>query len=204
VAGKSAPSIAAKHREKRLTDDAVRRHAEKHLPAHLARAAESKTAAGATETLEQLDRCLERINLLFDACDRWLRDPHDPSRYEIGPRAEDLWVTYEIPVEEGPAVRKKRRLSELLAEVAGVAPEVRLVETKHADPRQLVLQTAKRLEGAVELLARIRGEIKDTTVLNLTMTAEWVEIRTVILQALEPHPAARLAVAGALESYAGG
>jgi hypothetical protein len=161
-------------------------------------AAAGRATVTATGTLEQLDRCLERVNLLFDACDRWLRDPEDPSRYDLGPRAEDVRVTYEEPGEGGKGVRKKAPLSELLARLAGIAPDVRLVETKHADPRQLVLQASKRLEAQSELLARIRGELKDATVLNLTVTAEWVEIRGVILHALETHPAARLAVAAAL------
>ena len=107
-------------------------------------------------------------------------------------------MTYLGAGEDGERVRRKARLSELLARVDGIAPAVAFQETKHADPRTLMLQTSKRMEGAIELLARIQGELKDPSVLNLTVTAEWVEIRGVILHALETHPAARLAVAAAL------
>ena len=44
--------------------------------------------------MAELRRCFERVNLLFDACDRWLRDADDPSRYDIGPRAAEVLVTY--------------------------------------------------------------------------------------------------------------
>jgi hypothetical protein len=201
VEGNSAPQIAAHYRG--ISDDAVRRHAAGHLPATLAAAATQKSLASSADTLRQLERCLERVNLLFDACDRWLRDPEDSTRYEIGPRAEDIRVTYEERGDNGKATRRKARLSELLKRVAGEAPDVQLVETKHADPRELILHTAKRLEGLSELLARIVGQLKDPTVLNITVTAEWIAIRGVILQALDPYPAARVAVAAALESHAG-
>jgi hypothetical protein len=198
VEGISAPKVAARYR--RLSDDAIRRHAAAHVPAALAAAAADGYGQRAGETLAQLNRCLERVNLLFDACDRWLRDPDDPTRYDIGPRAEDLHVTYVEPDGDGKPVRKKAKLSELLARLDGIAPEIRMVETKHADPRELVLHTAKRLEAQTELLARIIGQLKDPAVLNLTVHVEWIQLRAVILRALDPHPEARLAVAQALEA----
>jgi hypothetical protein len=154
--------------------------------------------ASASQTLSQIDRCLERVNLLFDACDRWLRDPDDPTRYEIGPRAENLKVTYVIRGEDGKVLRKKAPLSELLARVAGVAPEVRLAETKHSDPRELVLHASKRLEGLSELLARVRGELPEPT-FAILLSPAWLELRAKILQALAPYPDARQAVAAAVD-----
>ncbi len=202
VAGESAPRIAANYRE--ISDDAIRRHAEKHLPALLLKAAEAKEAMSADRAIDQLERCLERVNLLFDACDRWLRDPDDSSRYEIGPRAEDVKVTYVEQKGDEKPVRRKRRLSELLEKVAGVAPDVRLVETRHADPRELVLAAAKRLDGHSELLARLLGQLKDSPSLNVNviLSPQWVGLRTVLLHALDPYPVARLAVARAIEEYA--
>jgi hypothetical protein len=153
--------------------------------------------ASASQTLEQIDRCLERVNLLFDACDRWLRDPEDPSRYDIGPRAENVKVTYLERGENNTVTRKKATIAELLERLAGVAPEVRLVETKHSDPRELVLHASKRLEGLSELLARIRGELPEPTTAVLVSPA-WLELRQRILTALDPYPKARQAVAAAV------
>jgi hypothetical protein len=202
VEGESAPKIAAKYR--RLSDDTVRRHAENHLPARLVLAADAKDSADAGRVIAQLERCLERVNLLFDACDRWLRDPDDPTRYDVGPRAEDVRVTYVEQKGEHQPVRLKARLSELLQKVAKVAPDIRLVETKHADPRELVLAAAKRLDGHTELLARLVGQLKDSPGLNVNviLSPQWITLRTVLLGALEPYPDARLAVAQAIEAYA--
>ena len=202
IQGESPPRIAAKYR--RLSDDAVRRHATSHLPAQLAKAAEAAKSAGAERLIGQLERCLELVNLLLDACDRWLRDPDDPTRYEIGPRAEDVMVTYLVPSGK-KQVRKKARLSQLLAKVEEVAPGVEFYETKHADPRHLILSATKRLDGHTELLARLLGELKDSPgiTVNVVESPQWVALRTVLLQALQPYPAARLAVTEALGQYAG-
>jgi hypothetical protein len=151
----------------------------------------------ASLTLEQLDRCLRRTNLLFDACDRWLRDAEDPSRYDIGPRAENVKVTYVERGDDNKVTRKKATIAELLDRAAGVAPEVRLVETRHADPRELVLFAVKRLGSLVELVARIRGELPEPAVTVLVSPA-WLELRGRILRALEPFPEARQAVAAAV------
>lgn len=195
VDGETAPRVAAIYRG--LSDDAVRRHAAAHLPAHVAQAADVRTLASASETLAQIDRCRDRVNLLLDACDRWLRDPEDPSRYDIGPRAENVKVTYVERGEDGKMIRKKATIAELLERLAGEAPEIRLVETKHSDPRELVLHASKRLEGMAELLARIRGELPEPTI-EVLVSPAWLELRGRILRALEPYPEARQAVAAAV------
>lgn len=147
-----------------------------------------------------------RVNLLFDACDRWLRDPDDLTRYEIGPRSEDISVVYSFQ-EKGPkgglvTIRKKAKLSILLKQINdhhGNDLDFEMVETKHADPRDLVLKAAERLQGQIELLARLMGELKEQPIVNVLLTTpEWIKTRTVLLRALEPYPDARLAVAAAL------
>jgi hypothetical protein len=202
VEGASPAKIAARYRK--FSDDTIRRHADGHLPARLAQAAEVRETTDASETLQLLHRCLERVNLLFDACDRWLRDPDDPSRYDIGPRASDVRVTYEAKGDDGKPVRKKASLSELLERLEGIAPEVRMVETKHADPRELLLQTARRLEGHADLMGRLLGELKEAPTVNIILSPEWSALRRVILAALEPYPEARQAVALAVGAHAGG
>ncbi len=184
-----------------MSDDAIRRHAESHLPARLVKAAEGKESVAAARIMEQLEQCVSRVTLLQDACDRWLRDPEDPTRYEIGPRVEDVMVTYVERVGNKP-VRRKARLSDLLVKAAGVAPDIRLVETRHADPRKLVLAASHRLSGHLELLARLMGELKDSPTFNVIVSPQWVIIRSLIVKALDPYPAAKDAVATAIAVHA--
>jgi hypothetical protein len=51
----------------------------------------------------------------------------------------------------------------------------------------------------LELIAEIAKELDRTPTINLALNPEWLEIRGVIIAALEPHPAARDTVLRALE-----
>jgi hypothetical protein len=67
----------------------------------------------------------------------------------------------------------------------------------------LALAGVRELRGLVELLAKITGELDDrpqVQVLNVQTSPEWVDLRSLILQALGPYPEAALAVARALDS----
>jgi hypothetical protein len=190
----------------------LQRHRKDHLPALLAKAYEAEQSADAMRLKVELDRCFERVNLLFDACDRWLRDPTDPSRYDIGPRAEEMMVTYtEVPAnEESKPRQRKASLAELLQRIDQAPVEekpgrtVTTVETKHADPRELVLKTAARLQPQIELLAKLIGELDERPQVNILVSPEWIAVRAVVLEPLAPYPEARAVVARRLRQLDGG
>ncbi|MDP9359694.1 MAG: hypothetical protein M3R02_31305 [Chloroflexota bacterium] len=195
VAGEPYRAIA---RRFAASPDAVLRHKTAHLPADLVRAREAEEETRALDTMAELRRCLERSNLLFDACDRWLRDADDPSRYDLGPRADDLLVTYAEPGRDGRSIRRKAPLSELVAQVEQVGRRVVLIETRRADPRELVLKTAGRLQGQLELMAKLLGDLDERSPVAILLAPEWLEIRSALLEALTPFPEARAAVADRL------
>ena len=140
-----------------VSKDAAVRHHDEHLPAALAEARRAADVAAAIDVMAEARRCFERVNLLFAACDRWLRNADDPSRYDIGPRAAELLVTYEqADPDTGRTKARKEPLSRLLARVeGGLSVGVVLVETKHADPRDLVLKAVDRLHAHSELFVKI-------------------------------------------------
>jgi hypothetical protein len=72
------------------------------------------------------------------------------------------------------------------------------VESKHADPRELILKTAAQLQNQTELLAKLLGELNDAPQVNVTISPEWQTVRAVLLAALAPYPDARTAVAARL------
>ncbi len=182
----------------RIGKDAVHRHKADHLPAAMVKGREAREEAAAVDLMTELNRCFHRINLLFDACDRWLRDADDPSRYDIGPRAEEVQVTYTEPGPDGRRVQRKRPLSDLLEQVEGRGRTIGFAETKHADPRELVLKTAARLDSQLQLLGKLLGELKEGATVNVLIAPEWLQLRATLLVALAPHPEARQAVAAAL------
>ncbi len=212
VANEPIPRISAVYR---VSEDALTRHKRAHIPALLARAQAAETAHGAAlaeqvadqeaaadaaavDVMAELHRCLVRVNLLFDACDRWLRDPDNPEQYDVGPRAEDVTVTYWAPGPTGRPIRKKAKLSRLLARLEDAGTDVDHGETRHADPRDLLLKTADRLQASLELLARLTKQLDERPTVNILLAPEWVSVRTVLLQSLQPFPDARAAVAASL------
>jgi hypothetical protein len=66
------------------------------------------------------------------------------------------------------------------------------------DPK-IVLAAVGKLQGLLELLAKIDGKLQDGVTINLSSSPEWSRTREIILQALAPFPDARIAVASALQ-----
>jgi len=50
----------------------------------------------------------------------------------------------------------------------------------------------------IELLAKLLGELDERPQVNLLIAPEWLTVRTVLLEVLQPYPAARVAVADGL------
>jgi hypothetical protein len=65
------------------------------------------------------------------------------------------------------------------------------------------LSAIREARGNLELLAKLLGELDERPVLNLNISPEWLELRAVIVGALEPHPEALSAVVDALEGAEG-
>jgi len=198
VGGTACREVAALYR---VSPDAVERHKAAHLPKMLTETRQAREEAHALDVMEELTRCFQRVNMLFDACDRWLRDADDPARYDIGPRDGDILVTY---MEQGAGdangrpLRKKASLAHLLALAEGSGAMVERWDTKYADPRELVLKTAQQLTGQTQLLAKLLGQLDERAQVNVLLAPEWLQVRAALLTALAPYVEARQAVAAAL------
>jgi hypothetical protein len=66
------------------------------------------------------------------------------------------------------------------------------------------LGAIREARSNLELLAKLLGELDERPQVNLYLSPEWLELRAVIVTALEPHPEARGAVLGALEGAGNG
>jgi hypothetical protein len=191
VAGAAIRGLSALYR---VSEDSIARHKATHIPEALAKSQEAKAEAHALDVMGELRRCFERVNLMFDACDRWLRDADDPARYDIGPRAEELSITY-LDMLDGKRIRRKATLSHLLNRLEDAGMNIEGWETKRADPRDLVLKTADRLRLQTELLAKLLGELNEQPQINVLVAPEWLQVRSALLGALAPYPEARASVA---------
>ena len=71
------------------------------------------------------------------------------------------------------------------------------------DIRAALIGCDKALK-ALELQAKIEQLIQTTPTFNIQLNTEWIELRTAILRALEPHPKARESFLKALSSVSNG
>lgn len=194
--------LAARYR---LKKSAMHAHYCEHLPDALVQAKAAADVAAGDALLgalrTELDECLACAKKLRRACDEWLTDPDDPTRYTLEPRADDLNITYWTAGTDGRPVRKRARLSTLLARLDDLPTYLfaELVETKHADPRELILKAAQSIEGHVTLVAKLAGKLQEAApIVNILASPAYAELQTAILDALTPFPDARVSVAQAL------
>ena len=79
-----------------------------------------------------------------------------------------------------------------------------LDKAEGAGDLRTALGAIREARGNLELLAKLLGELDERPVVNLNVSPEWLELRTVIVQALTPHPEASRDVLRALESVDNG
>jgi hypothetical protein len=75
-----------------------------------------------------------------------------------------------------------------------------LDRAEKAGDLRTALAAISQARGNLELLGKLAGELDERPVVNLNISPQWLELRAVIVGALEPHPAAHRAVLRALES----
>ena len=101
---------------------------------------------------------------------------------------------------QAEAAREVAQGDNLLAQVDDLRRQAQVIKDKaeKAGDLRTALQGIRELVRIVELLAKLRGELDDRPQVNLLLAPQWVQTRTVLLNALAPYPDARQAAAQAL------
>ncbi len=91
---------------------------------------------------------------------------------------------------------------DLLEEVRGLQERAREILDKAEESGDLrgALWAIREIRNGLELLARLVGQLSQGTTVNIAVSAEWVEIRSLIVGALEEHPEAKASVLRALSA----
>jgi hypothetical protein len=118
-------------------------------------------------------------------------------------------AVYRHKTEHLPAHLLKAREVEEVAQAEVLLEQVRLLQAhaldileraEKAGDLRTALAAISQARGNLELLGKLAGELDERPVVNLNISPEWLELRAVIVGALEPHPAAHRAILRALES----
>ncbi len=174
-----------------LTVSSVQRYASKQLRMHAAKALKKNYYDGAA-LLARIEDTIVYVQKMYEACDEWLTDPNDPSSYTLDSRAEEIKVIYEETYTDnnGDEHTKRRTedLQKLLDQVLSEDDKLILVETKKADPRKLVLDTANTMSKQLELLAKIAGLVQEQSV-NINIDTVNTKIISNIIKVIETETA---------------
>ena len=79
---------------------------------------------------------------------------------------------------------------------------LRAAELSHE--HRTALAAIREARSNLELLAKLLGELDERPVVNVLVSAEWLQLRTVLVGALDPYPDARGAVLRAIEGGGNG
>ena len=111
-----------------------------------------------------------------------------------------------------PAALSKAREAEVVADADNLLVQVQelqnkaldlLTKAEQAGDLRTALTGVREARSCLELLAKLQGELQQEGTINITLAPEWVELRTVILETLQPWPKARMALAQAVEEVEG-
>jgi hypothetical protein len=112
-----------------------------------------------------------------------------------------------------PATLAQAKEAEMVAHADDLLEQVRdlqirtfaiLEAAEASEQHRTALSAIREARGNLELLAKLLGELDDRPTVNVLISPEWVELRAVIVGALEPYSEARGAVLRAIEGGANG
>jgi hypothetical protein len=122
-------------------------------------------------------------------------------------------AVYRHKTEHLPAHLLKAREVEEVAQADDLLEQVRHLQAhaldilecaEKAGDLRTALAAISQARGNLELLGKLAGELDERPVVNVLVSPEWLELRAVIVGALEPHSEARGAVLRALEGAGNG
>jgi len=116
-------------------------------------------------------------------------------------------AVYRHKTEHLPAHLLKAKEVEEIAQADDLLDQVRhlqahaldiLDRAENAGDLRTALAAISQARGNLELLGKLAGELTDSPSVNIIISAEWVQIRATVVEALGPYPEARSAVSAAL------
>lgn len=144
---------------------AVQRHQECIAEA-LAKSREEREAQITVTVEAVMNRAFDAVLKILDACDEELRDPENPDRYTLSPRASNVRVVYEERTVEGGkerVVSKAATLQELLDLMFAKGGKGKVQTATVTTPTNfpmLLLKATDELQKLTELLARLEGRFR--------------------------------------------
>jgi hypothetical protein len=108
-----------------------------------------------------------------------------------------------VMAEKAKEVAQADSLLEQVRDLQGRALAI-LDQAEMSGDLRIALGAIREARGNLELLAKLLGELDDGPTVNVLISPEWLELRAVIVGALEPYSDARESVLRAIEGASNG
>jgi hypothetical protein len=182
-----------------ISATAIQRYLNDKLTGAAAKVSAAKDEKEGKALHDRVETIMVRMQKLYDACDAWLTDPTDPTKYNLDPKAWEIDIVYRtVEPDTDKMITRKESLQTLLDKLDERGYQPWEVRHKVADPRKLIIETANAMARQLELVAKIEGAITEQIV-NVTVNQYWLEMKTIILKATEGFPQVREKIVRELE-----
>lgn len=179
-----------------ITVSSLYKYKQRHLVSKVSKAKDGKDLREGDNLLNLLERYVDNVNKVAEACLRELQDPEDEHKLFLGKTALDTRVSYLETDSEGIDRKKTATLQELLD---GIDKPVTRVEIKGPDRVQSLINASHVMNKHIQLYAEMIGKLSSTAI-NVTNQPVFIQLTQVVLQALQPHPEAMQQVAEYLQT----
>lgn len=139
----------------------------------------------------QIDAALVAGEAFRNIAKRWGMSAAAAFRHRVEHIVEQ--VAKAAKATEAEDVRRALDIVQQLRAINGASLNV-LQDARQSGKGELALKAVDRVQRQIELQAKLLGELDDRPVVNIWTTVEWQTIERTLVEALGPHPQARLAV----------
>ncbi len=100
-------------------------------------------------------------------------------------------------------IREMNHAEGLIGKIQGLKDRAKRIldKVEKAGNHSLALAAIKELRGILELMAKLTGDLQ--TGITIHVSPEWISLRTLIINAVEPFPEAQQAIIKAIENKGG-
>jgi hypothetical protein len=183
-----------------ISRPALSKHKANRLPDKVVKAVQNRDITDAQELLNIILKAVRHMETMADSCDDYLLDPDNPDRYYMGPRAHEVDVIWEEPVETPSGdykyLRRRNTLQELLDKLS-MSGDIISMKSQHTDPRILLIRSAEALTKQMDMLVQA-WKSADQGRSAFIDTPAWAQVVKIVLDATEPYPEVRRVIADEL------
>lgn len=138
-----------------ISRDTITKHSKQCIGALIVADKNIKELLAGEVMIKQIQLDMKMMHKMLMACDKWMTDPENPEEYFVGERGTEIEIVYHTMDEDGEPSRQRKKdtLQTLLNIIDSDGQYLRVdVNSKAADPRELLVKAATKLENTAKMI----------------------------------------------------